>query len=363
MGKKTPLYEKHVTLGARIVPFAGFDMPVYYTSILEEVLLVRRRVGVFDVSHMGEIEVTGKDALEFVNYITTNNVFLLDEYQVQYSTMLYPHGGIVDDLLVYRLPDKVLLVVNAANTDKDFKWIVENKKGDVEIRNRSEEYFQLAIQGPPAEKVMQRIVDKDLSELPFYWSTFVEIEGKEFLLSRTGYTGEDGFEIYGEAELGKRVWDIVFEAGEDEGIGPAGLGARDTLRLEMKYCLYGNDIDETTTPLEAGLSWVVKMDKGEFIGRDALIKQKEDGIKRKLVCIELEGRNIARHGYKILKGGEEVGYITSGNWSPSVEKSIALGYVNVPHHKSGTEIEVDIRGRSVRGVIVKPPFYKNATHK
>ena len=363
MGKRTPLYKKHVDLGAKIIPFAGFEMPVYYTSIIEEVLLVRNKVGVFDVSHMGEIEVRGKDALEFVNYITTNNVLSLQEYQVQYSTMLYPDGGIVDDLLVYRLPDRVFLVVNAANTEKDFNWVLENKRGEVEIKNRSDEYFQLAIQGPPAEKVVQKIVDKDLSSIPFYWSTMVKIDGKEFLLSRTGYTGEDGFEIYGGSELGEAVWDKVFEAGMEESIGPAGLGARDTLRLEMKYCLYGNDIDKTTTPLEAGLSWVVKFDKGDFIGRDALLKQKEEGIKRKLVCIELEGRNIARHGYKIFKDGEEVGIITSGNWSPSIEKSIALGYINVPHHRSGTELEIDIRGRMVRGVVVKPPFYKNATHK
>ncbi len=364
MLKKTPFYEKHIEMGAKIVPFAGFEMPVQYSSIISETLQVRKKVGVFDVSHMGEIEITGPDAENFANYITTNDVSKLSLFQVQYSTMPYPDGGIVDDLLVYKLPDKILLVVNASNTDKDFEWIVKNKRWNIRLENKSDQYFQLAVQGPLSESVVQKIVDIDLSTISFYWASSCKIKNKNFLISRTGYTGEDGFEIYGDTPLGPEIWDIVFDAGKDLGIAPIGLGARDILRLEMRYCLYGNDIDKNTTPLEAGLGWVVKLDKGEFIGRDAIMKQKHEGIKRKLVAFEMEGRLIPRHNFKILsRSGTEIGFVTSGAWSPSIEKTIGLGYVGIEHSKIGNEILVDIRGRKEKGIVVRPPFYKNGTHK
>lgn len=362
MLKRTPFYNKHIELGGKIVPFAGFEMPVYFGSIVDEVLAVRRNVGIFDVSHMGEIEITGKDRLKFTDYITTNSVASLGEFQVQYSTMLYPDGGIVDDLLVYNLPDKILLVVNASNTDKDYNWILENKKWDVEITNKSDDIFQIAIQGIHSEEILSKIVDINLKDMKYYWSGYFSLSGKKMLISRTGYTGEDGFEIYGDKDYGEMVWDRIFEIGKDYSLKPIGLGARDTLRLEMKYCLYGNDIDNTTNPLEAGLGWVVKFDK-DFIGKDALIKVKEKGITRKLVAIELEGKMIARKGYKIFFEGNEIGFITSGNWSPSIEKSIALGYVKTEFSDIGKIIDIEIKDTKVKGQIVKPPFYKKGTHK
>jgi len=364
MLKKTSFYEKHIEMGAKIVPFAGFEMPVQYSSIIAETLQVRKKVGMFDVSHMGEIEVTGPDAEKFANYITTNDVSKLNMFQVQYSTMPYPDGGIVDDLLVYKLPDKILLVVNASNTDKDFEWVVKNKRWNVNVKNKSDQYFQLAIQGPISEGIVQKIVDIDLSTISFYWASNCKIKNNNFLISRTGYTGEDGFEIYGDTPLGPEIWDMVFDAGKGFGIAPIGLGARDILRLEMRYCLYGNDIDKNTTPLEAGLGWVVKLDKGEFIGKNALMKQKQEGIKRKLVAFEMEDRLIPRHNFKIFShSGTEIGFVTSGAWSPSIKKTIGLGYVGIENSKIGNKIIVDIRGRKEKGIIVKPPFYKNGTHK
>uniref|UniRef100_A0A7C4UGI4 Aminomethyltransferase n=1 Tax=candidate division WOR-3 bacterium TaxID=2052148 RepID=A0A7C4UGI4_UNCW3 len=362
MLKRTPFYNKHKELGAKIVPFAGFEMPVYYKSIVEEVLAVRKNVGIFDVSHMGEIEIRGKDRIKFTEYITTNLVSSLNEFQVQYSTMLYPDGGIVDDLLVYNLPDYVLLVVNASNTEKDYNWILENKKWDVEIINKSDDIFQVAIQGPRSEELVQKFVDIQLKDMKYYWSGFFNSHNEKMLISRTGYTGEDGFEIYGNKDLAEYLWNTIFEIGKDFDLQPAGLGARDTLRLEMKYCLYGNDIDEKTNPLEAGLGWVVKFDK-DFIGKDSLLKIKEGGIKRKLTCIELEGKMIARKGYNILCDGKNVGVITSGNWSPSIEKSIAMGYIDVNFAEIGKNVDVEIKGNKVKGTIVKPPFYKKGTHK
>ncbi len=362
MPKKTPLYEKHIENGAKIVEFADFLMPIQYTGIISEVNIVRKSLGVFDVSHMGEVEVKGPDALKFVNYITVNDAATLEEMQVQYSAMCYPDGGIVDDLLVYRLPNKYLLVINASNIDKDFEWIMKNKRWDVNIENRSDEYFQLAIQGPIAEEVVQKIVDIDLSPMKFYWSGFCKIDNKTMLISRTGYTGEDGFEIYGDAQYGEKVWDLVFSAGGDR-ISPVGLGARDTLRMEMKYCLYGNDIDKTTTPLEAGLGWITKLYKDDFIAKDVLLKQKQEGVKRRLVGFEMAEHSIPRHHYKIYKDGQEIGEVTSGTFSPSVNKSIGLGYISTPFSKVGTEIDIEARGRMEKAVIVKMPFYKNATHK
>lgn len=364
MSKKTAIYDEHIKLGAKIVEFAGFLMPIQYKDgIFSEVKRVRQTVGLFDVSHMGEVVIKGKNALAFINYITINDASQLDEYQVQYSAMCYEDGAIVDDLLVYRLPDRYLLVVNASNTDKDFEWILKNKAGEVEISNISDSITQLAVQGPVAEKVVQKLTDYELSNMEFYWSTETKVSGVDSILSRTGYTGEDGFEMYAKYKGGLKLWNDILNAGEEFDIEPVGLGARDLLRLEMKYCLYGNDINKSTTPLEAGLSWITKLDKENFIGKEALLKQKEEGIKRRLVCFEMVEKGMPRHHYGILKDENKVGFVTSGNFSPSVNKFIGLGYIDVPFHKSGTDILVDIRGEKKEAVVVKPPFYKNASHK
>lgn len=360
--RRTPFYGKHKALGARIVEFAGYEMPIQFTSIIDEHLAVRSNVGVFDVSHMGEVEIRGPDALSFVDYITINDALQLDLWQAQYSALCYPDGGLVDDLLVYRLPGRYLLVVNAANIEKDYEWIVANKRGDVEIRNSSYETGQLAIQGPNAEPVVQQVIDLALSELPYYWASETKAAGVDVLFSRTGYTGEDGFEIYMDAKDGPLVWDALFAAGEDRGIRPVGLGARDTLRLEMKYCLYGNDMDETTSPLEAGLAWITKLEKDEFIGQEALRKQKDEGVHRRLVAFEMRGHEIPRPGFDIFAEGESVGRVTSGTFSPSLQKGIGLGYVDRPHTKSGTLLSVIVRGKAAPAEIVKPPFYKHGTH-
>lgn len=359
--KKTPFYEKHRDLGGQIVPFAGFEMPVKYEGIIPEHLTVRSRLGLFDVSHMGEIEIRGRDRLRFANWITTNDVASLKEYQVQYSTMLYPDGGIVDDLLVYRLPDRIFLVVNAANTDKDFAWVKENVRFDCEIENISDRIAQLALQGPIAQQVMSKIVDLNLDHLNFYWSKEIKISDIPVIISRTGYTGEDGFEIYSETNKGPRIWDLLFTT--DPQLKPIGLGARDTLRLEMKYCLYGNDITKETNPLEAGLSWVVKMDKdGDFIGKDALLKVRKDGVTRRLVAFTMKS-GIPRHNYEIYKNGDKIGIVTSGNYSPSLKYGIGTGYVKQGLHKSGSTIQVDIRGKMMDATIIKPPFYKDFSHR
>jgi aminomethyltransferase len=364
MAKKSSVYEEHIKYGAKIVEYAGFLMPIQYENgIFSEVKRVRKTVGLFDVSHMGEVEVKGDAALDFVNYITTNDAAKLAFNQVQYSAMCYEDGGIVDDLLVYKLKDRYLLVVNATNTSKDYKWIMDNKRGTVDIGNISDDVTQLAIQGPEAEKVVQKLTDFDLSTLDFYWSTETHVSGVKAILSRTGYTGEDGFEIYVENKYGKKLFTDVMDAGEEFDIEPIGLGARDLLRLEMKYCLYGNDIDKTTTPLEAGLSWITKFNKKDFIGKDALLRQKEDGVKRKLVCFEMQEKGVPRQHYKIYQENNEVGNVTSGNFSPSIDKFIGLGYIQKPFHKSGTEIFIDIRGKRKKALVVKPPFYKDASHQ
>ncbi len=364
MVKKTAIYDGHKKLGAKIVEFAGFLMPLQYKNgIFSEVKRVRQTVGLFDVSHMGEVEIKGKGALEFIDYITINDASQLEEYQVQYSAMCYDNGGIVDDLLVYRLPDRYLLVVNASNTDKDFEWILKNKRGEVEISNISDSITQLAIQGPVAEKVIQKLTALVLTNLDFYWSTETKVSGKDCILSRTGYTGEDGFEIYVKNESGTKLWNDVLNSGREFNIEPVGLGSRDLLRLEMKYCLYGNDIDKTTTPLEAGLSWITKLEKENFIGKEALLKQKEEGIKRKLVCFEMLEKGMPRHHYEIFVKEKKVGFVTSGNFSPSINKFIGLGYIDKPFHKSDTEIFIDIRDVKKKAVVVKAPFYKNASHK
>ncbi len=362
MANKTPFYEKHVQNKGKIVEFAGFMMPVQFEGIIPEHNTVRTAVGVFDVSHMGEVVIKGRDRIKFVNYITTNDASKLALNQVQYSTMLYPDAGIVDDLLVYNLKDRMFLVVNASNTTKDFAWIMENKKYDVEITNTSDDIAQLAIQGPKAEPVMQKLFTIDLSAIAFYWAAEADMKGIPVTVSRTGYTGEDGFEIYLDKQYAADAWDMVFSAGKEYGIKPIGLGARDTLRFEMRYCLYGNDIDKTTNPLEAGLGWVVKFDKEEFIGRDALSVVKTRGVQRKLVGFEALSRGIPRHLQEIYAGDEKIGFVTSGTFSPSLKKGIGMGYVNLAHAEVGNKLK--IKGKEpIEVEIIKGPFYKHGTRK
>ncbi len=364
MLKKTPFHARHVAAGGRMVEFAGYDMPVQFKGIIPEHNRVRTTVGVFDVSHMGRIEVRGADAEKWLNHMTTNDVSALAVNQAQYSVLCYPDGGIVDDLVVYRLTDHWLLVVNGANNDKDTAWLEEHLEGDVRMENVTLKMAQLAVQGPKAEAVLQPLSSIDLSPIGFYWAAPGEIAGVPTLISRTGYTGEDGFELYFPADAGEKVWDAVFEAGAGDDIEPIGLGARDTLRLEMKYALYGNDIDKTTNPVEAGLSFVTALDKpGGFIGSDVLQQVKADKPKRRLVCLQMADRGIPRPHYKILAGDDEVGQVTSGTMSPSLGTGIALGYVRRKHARSGTELSIDIRGRKSAAAVVKPPFYKDGSRK
>ncbi len=368
MGKKikenkTPLYNKHLELNATMVDFAGYKMPMQYSSIFDETSAVRNSVGIFDTSHMGEIEVSGKGSTEFINYIVTFDISKIDTYQAKYTTMLYQNGGIIDDLIVYKLPKKYLIVVNASNQEKDFEWMQEHKKGTVELKNKGKEYFQIAVQGPNSEKIIRQITKENPANLRFYHSKEEIIADKQVLLSRTGYTGEDGFEVYGKPENAEEIWDKIMKAGEKENICPCGLGARDLLRLEMGYCLYGNDITKETTPLEANLSWIVSMDKENFIGKDILVKQKRNGINKKLVGILVPGKRIPRRGCEILVKGKKNGIITSGNYSPNIGSSIAMGYINKPYDKEDTKVEIKIRNTSVEGTITKLPFWKHGTVK
>jgi len=354
--KKTALYDIHVKLNAKMIPFAGFEMPIQYQSIRAEHRRVRETVGVFDVSHMGEIDIRGDNAIDMVQKTTINDAAALAVGQVQYSAMCYPDGGIVDDLLVYRYPDRFLLVVNAANKDKDYQWLKENTIPGCEIKDVSDEITQIAVQGKKAETTLQKLTDIDLKEIQYYW--FVEgiLGDVDMLISRTGYTGEPGFELYLENQYAEMIWEKVFEAGAEFNIEPIGLGARDSLRMEKKMCLYGNDIDQTTNPLEAGLGWITKLDKPEFIGKDVLVKIKEEGLKKRLVAFVLQDSGFPRKGFDIYKDGKQVGTVTSGTVSPILEKGIGLGYVNKDDSKIGTNIEIKIRDKLIPAEIVKPPI-------
>lgn len=358
--KKTSLYEKHVELNAKIVPFAGFEMPLQYEGVIKEHLAVRSTAGVFDVSHMGEFIVRGKNSEKFLNYVTINDVSKIEIGQAQYSAMCYENGGIIDDLLIYRYSDYYMLVVNAANIEKDFNWLNKHLYDEVTLENRSDEISLLALQGPKSREILLKISESDISELPFYHFIKGKVAGCAVTIARTGYTGELGYEIYGANDLMPKIWDELFKIGKPMGLVPVGLAARDTLRLEMKFCLYGNDIDETTHPYEAGLGWITKVDKGDFIGREAIVDRKAN-MSRRLVCVEMIDRAIPRQGYEIFIDDEKSGYFTSGGQSPSLQKGIGLAYIKRPYTKSGTEIEVEIRGKRKRGVIVKPPFYKKGT--
>jgi len=356
--KRTKFYNCHISHNAKMVDFAGFEMPIQYSSIIAEHKAVREKVGVFDVSHMGEIIVKGKNALDFLQYITVNNAAILDVGKVQYSAMCYSDGGIVDDLLVYQIADnEYMLVVNGANKEKDFEWINKNNSFGIEIIDESDEYSLLAIQGPNSRKVVEKLFNQviDIEYYTFFVTELLEIP---VLVSRTGYTGELGYEIYfkGNEIIAEQIWNKLFELGKEFHITPAGLGCRDSLRLEMGYCLYGNDINSETTTLEAGLGWITKMKKGEFIGKDVLVAQKENGLQKKLVPIIFEDRAFPRKDYHIQKNGKIIGKITSGTVSPSLDKPIALGYVETKYAEENEDLEVIIRNKSVPAKITKLPF-------
>lgn len=359
--RNTALSQIHIDLGAKMVPFAGYNMPVQYKGLKHEHEIVRTGVGVFDVSHMGEFFLRGPKALELIQKVTTNDASKLTNGRAQYSCLPNGKGGIIDDLIIYKIHDEeYLLVVNASNIDKDWNWISSHNTMGVEMENASDQYSLLAIQGPKAAEAMQSLTSTNLSEIKFYHFEIGEFAGcQDVIISATGYTGSGGFEIYIKNESAKKVWDKVFEVGAAFGIEPIGLGARDTLRLEMGYCLYGNDIDDTTSPLEAGLGWITKLDKGEFIDCHFLAQQKAEGVSRKLVAFELIDKGIPRHDYPILdKNDQVIGTVTSGTQSPSLDKAIGLGYVPIAIAQEGNEIFVQIRNKSLKAVIVKLPFYK-----
>jgi len=357
--KKTRLYNYHKDSGAKLVDFFGWEMPVKYSSIVEEHNAVREKAGLFDVSHMGEIRVSGPQALDYVQFLTPNDASRLNTQKAQYSALTTPQGTFVDDMLVYKLGENdYLLVVNAANTDKDFDWVESHQKDfDVEVKNMSDSYTQLALQGPKAIDILKPLTEIELEDMKPFRVRKGRVQDEEALVSRTGYTGEDGFEIYTLSENPDKIWDAILERGKKFGIKPVGLGARDTLRLEACLMLYGNDIDETTTVLEAGLGWLVKFKKGDFLGRDTLLKQKEEGIKRKISGFEIKGRGIARHGYPVYVDGKEVSKVTSGTFSPYFKKSIGLAYLPVTHNDPGQNIEIGIRGKKVKAEVVRTPFY------
>ena len=367
--KRTPLHQAHVKAGARMVPFGGWDMPVQYTGIVEEHRTVRSAVGLFDVSHMGEFEVEGPGALAALQHLTTNDVAALQVGQIQYSLLCYPNGTIVDDLTVYRVSDdRYMLTVNAGNIDKDWAHVTQSTEHardvkDARWRNASEGTGLIAVQGPKAEALVGRLADRDVTAIGYYRFARGTLSDVPTLISRTGYTGEDGFELYAPADRTERLWTELVSAGRADGVAPIGLGARDTLRLEMKYVLYGNDIDETTNALEAGLGWVVKPAKGDFIGREALEKVRAAGVQRKLIGLEMTERAVARHGYPVQKDGRAVGIVTSGSYGPSVDKYIAMAYVETALAGIGTELAVEIRGQAKAARVVKTPFHPSRVKK
>jgi aminomethyltransferase len=364
--RKTPLHAQHVALGARLTEFAGFEMPIQYSGIVDEHKAVRAAAGMFDVSHMGEFRIRGPKAFDLLQALVTNDVARMYDGRAMYTVMCHPHGGIVDDLIVYRLADDdYLMVVNAANIDKDFEWVTSHNGVGAVVENVSDEVALIAVQGPEATAIVQTLTDLPVSELNFYH--FLKAPAGEFfgcrdaILSYTGYTGEEGLEIYCEPERAGDVWEAILEAGRNRGLLPAGLGARDTLRLEAGYCLYGNDITDETNPIEAGLSWVAKPDKGEFIGRDAIVKVKAGGPKRKLVAFKMNERGIPRQGYELADAdGTVIGLVTSGSQSPVLDCGIGLGYVNNQPEftETGSEIRVLVRSRALSATVAKPPLHK-----
>lgn len=359
--KRTPLYGVQRAWGARFGEFAGWELPISYAGVIEEHLAVRTAVGVFDVSHMGEIVVTGDLALEVIQEVTCNDASRLADGQVQYTALMNPSGGVVDDATLYRLgKDRYMFTVNAANTQKDLEWLRLHNDGRAQIEDRSAHFCLLAIQGPLAETVLGRVVPVDLTAIRRYWFTATAFDGAEAILSRTGYTGEDGFEAYLPAAAATALWERLLEEGKPFGIRPTGLGARDTLRLEACYALYGHELNDGVTPLEANLGWIVKFQKPVFLGKEALERQRADGLKRKLVGFEMLEPGIPRAHYPVWAGGREAGQVTSGTFSPTLKKAIGLAYVPVEATAPGVEIEIGIRARRAKARIVPTPFYKRA---
>ncbi|NLF95564.1 MAG: glycine cleavage system aminomethyltransferase GcvT [Candidatus Riflebacteria bacterium] len=358
---KTPLCAVHEKLGARMIDFSGWYMPVQYTSIIEEHNAVREAAGLFDLFHMGEFWLTGPDALKNVQKIVTQDAEALSDRQIAYTPMCRPDGSIVDDLLVYRWNAyKFLLVVNASNIEKDYNWIKSQLEGDVKFDNQSNNTGLIAIQGPQAEAILQKLTRQRLKPIKFYWFTSGKVLDVECIISRTGYTGEEGFELYYPAEHSEKLWNALMEAGKEAGIKPIGLGARDTLRLEARLMLYGNDISDNTTPIEANLNWTVKFNKGAFTGSDVLKKQKEQGVSKTLVGFELGKGPAARHGYPIVKDGKTVGEVTSGTMAPTLKKNIGLGYVPPALSAIGTVLDIEIRGKNYPATVIETPFYTRA---
>lgn len=359
--RRTPLYDRHVAAGARIVDFAGWEMPVQYRGVIDEHRAVRSAAGLFDVSHMGEIRVAGTGAADFVQRLTPNDVSKLAPGRIHYSALLDPDGTFHDDVLVYRIAaDELMIVVNAANAAADFAWVSSFPHPNLAVEDVSDGYALVALQGPKSTAILQPLAATELAPIKYYGFARGEVAGVPAILSRTGYTGEDGFELYLDPADAAAVWDRLLEAGAPHGLVPAGLGARDTLRLEAGMALYGHEIDRTTTPWDAGLDWIVKLDAGDFAGRDALVAARARGASRKLVGFEIEGRGIAREGHKVLVGGAEVGHVTSGTFSPTFERALGMAYVAVEHAGPGNAVEIDVRGRAVAARLRPLPFYKRA---
>jgi len=359
--RTTPLHAVHKRMGARMVDFGGWDMPVQYSGVIDEHNTVRGRVGLFDVSHMGEIEVRGPEALKLVDYVTTNAASQLKIGQAQYSGLLYEHGGFVDDILVHKVADDhYFICVNASNQDKDYEHISAHNRFDCTVENAGSRYAQIAVQGPRALETLQKLTPVDLTPIRYYWFTDGLVSGAPARIARTGYTGEDGFEIYVAPDEAPRIWDELLSAGEEFGIKPAGLGARNTLRLEAKMALYGHEIHASITPWEADLAWIVKLAKGDFIGRDALVRQKEQGLTRKLIGFEMKGRGIGRDGYEVFVDGSAAGWVTSGGPAPTLSKNIGLCYLPANQCEIGRVIHVMVRDQPVEAITVGTPFYKRA---
>ncbi len=359
MTKRTALFDKHVSLGAKMVPFAGFDMPVQYSGVTEEHFAVREKVGIFDVSHMGQIFVEGPTAKDLLQYVTTNNLDTLETGKAQYTCLPNGNGGIVDDLIIYKMADeKYFVVVNASNIEKDWNHLVKhNERFGAKLTNASDDMSLIAVQGPKAAETLKKLTDTNLADLPYYHFTEGTVAGvQDVIISNTGYTGSGGFEIYFRNGDAVKIWDALTEAGEEFGLIPCGLASRDTLRLEKGFCLYGNDIDDTTSPLEAGLGWITKFDK-EFVDKARLAKQKEEGITKKLVGFEMQERAIPRHDYPVVDAeGNVIGRVTSGTMSPMKSTGIGLAYVDKPHYKTGTDIYIQIRNKNIPAKVVKTPF-------
>ncbi len=366
--KRTPLYEVHKALGAKLVDFGGWEMPVQYTQIIEEHICTREKAGLFDVSHMGEIRVTGKDAKKHLNTLLTNDLNLLVPKKIIYSPIPNPDGGVIDDLLVYMVnEEEYLLVVNASNTDKDFAWfdkkLRELSGESVQVVNESAAYGQLALQGPLAQTILQQLVDFDLNNIAFFHYENLDIKGKKAMISRTGYTGEDGFEIYCQAKDTVDLWQMIMAAGKEFGILPIGLGARDTLRFEAALPLYGHELADNISPIEAGLKFFVKLDKEDFIGKTAIKTRAEGAMSRKLVGIELSERGVPREGCRIEKDGKDIGYVTSGTFSPTFKKGLAMALIAIEYALPDTTLDMIIRDKKVPAKVVKIPFYKKKTHQ